>query len=575
MFNMTKKMKKKGNKKGSMLVIVCLIIAMALVFIVSAMTVTVAARNRYYDNAKKSQARLTVNAVAESFYEALQIQQITDLELVDLADKGATMSITGGNMPGVVGSGCNTTARFSKDSNYIYVDFTTKIDTTTERLRLVLQGSVPAVSPDLNNFPIELGAPGNLNQLDSVGGGGASKADNIFYIHGGTPNFTLGTATYYSTIFTLSPFATVGNKFTDIVCWGNGSGWNCGGSSGSGISSVSDTGVNMFYFGDGGNMITNSSSISTSVSNIVYQSGRNNNWYSGSGDSSGINIVQMGNESDDLKTLSSRYQNVGEVPFYTGAEAKQIVENSGIHTSVPSGAQEITIPSSNTTTLVAGDYILNTSFASTGTQRRIICDCKNGAINIYVTESVTLQSCYFDICNDYEQIGKFGNRVNFILSDGVSLTFNKGNGGMVTGIFSCPRGRTVDGNGIPVALTTVSLPSNCSVDNSGTNDYCPSCYIYGFSNNSIKFWGGSTFVGMDAYVNLYGGGNIVLNCDNNPTFYGRITATDLIKTSGNMNLPYCPKPPKADKGSGSGGLEIRTSNYSAVQYIYYYEPEDI
>lgn len=62
------------SKRGSMLVLVLIIMVVGLVFIASALMITNVARTRYYEDAESSQARLTVASVAESFYQAVYIQ---------------------------------------------------------------------------------------------------------------------------------------------------------------------------------------------------------------------------------------------------------------------------------------------------------------------------------------------------------------------------------------------------------------------------------------------------------------------------------------------------------------------
>ncbi|MBQ1292630.1 MAG: hypothetical protein IIY21_01210, partial [Clostridiales bacterium] len=73
--------KAKKKKQGAILVIVVLILALAMIFISMAMLLTKATRNRLYENAMSSQARLTVTSAAEVFLEALQTQEITDKQM--------------------------------------------------------------------------------------------------------------------------------------------------------------------------------------------------------------------------------------------------------------------------------------------------------------------------------------------------------------------------------------------------------------------------------------------------------------------------------------------------------------
>lgn len=570
MFIKTKKtLKQKGNKQGSMLLIVCLIIAMALVFIASAMTVTSAARNRYYDNSKRSQARLTVTSVAEAFYDALQIQQISDQDLYDLAEAKATMKVTGGTLPGVVGTNCTTTAKFYTSGNYTMVDFTTNMDGTVERLRLILQGKPQPKAAGLNTFPIELGAAGKLSEFTSIGGGGYGNPNNFVFIYDGSPSASNGAATFYSTVFTKVPMATEGNKYSDVVFWGEGANWYTKDSNGSLFNGIGDDSVDVFFF-DTTKMLSESfgGSYSSSIGNVVYSSGVTNNMVGSGLNTSGITFVAEDNVEGDLADAVASYRSIADIApshFYTGAEAQAIVEASGISID-GSGATTL----SSQSLIKAGDYKLSGTLT-----HRIICDCEDGPINIYVTGDLTFSGggC-LDIVNGYEETGMFANKVNLILSSSADITIDKANSGSVNGIFACPRSRAVDANGYPVAATGGSLPSGVADGAVNTNSVRPSCYIYGFSSNTLTVNGGSDNCVLDAYINLYGGGKVIFKADSYPSFYGRITCDQIDRTSGNITIPFCPAPPKTNKGAGTNDVEIH-SNYEAVQYVYYYENGDV
>ena len=85
-----KKLKKlAADKYGVILVTVIFIVAMALVFITTALTISIATRQRVYTNAKYQQARLTAISLSQSIWQAIYSQQISDNDLVALA-KGAS-----------------------------------------------------------------------------------------------------------------------------------------------------------------------------------------------------------------------------------------------------------------------------------------------------------------------------------------------------------------------------------------------------------------------------------------------------------------------------------------------------
>lgn len=55
------------NKKGVILVTVLFILALSMILISCALLLTSATRSRIYDKAEKTQARLTVTSIAETF----------------------------------------------------------------------------------------------------------------------------------------------------------------------------------------------------------------------------------------------------------------------------------------------------------------------------------------------------------------------------------------------------------------------------------------------------------------------------------------------------------------------------
>ena len=106
----------KSNKNGSMLIVVLMIMAVGLILITSAMMITGSTRQRYFDSSKSNQARLTVTSVAEAFYQAVYLQEITDEQLEALANGNAVLdfSVNGTSVPGASGAVDNmTTASFS------------------------------------------------------------------------------------------------------------------------------------------------------------------------------------------------------------------------------------------------------------------------------------------------------------------------------------------------------------------------------------------------------------------------------------------------------------------------------
>ena len=86
----------RNNKRGGMLVIVLMIFAVSLILISSAMTITLSSRSRYYSDTERSQERLTLTCAAEAVIDAIQMQEITDDQLVNLSkNPSKPLEITG------------------------------------------------------------------------------------------------------------------------------------------------------------------------------------------------------------------------------------------------------------------------------------------------------------------------------------------------------------------------------------------------------------------------------------------------------------------------------------------------
>lgn len=148
--------KTKKSKQGAILVVVVLILALAMIFIASALMLTQATRNRLYGNAMSSQARLTVTAASEVFWEAVEMQEITDAQIDAIlaeSPKGTNpdnshtdenkirMEIAG--VPGMTAADDNCTLLDLYYPNYpnkevVYADFKTTIGDQVENIRLCL-----------------------------------------------------------------------------------------------------------------------------------------------------------------------------------------------------------------------------------------------------------------------------------------------------------------------------------------------------------------------------------------------------------------------------------------------------
>ena len=148
---MIKRMNKmKKGKKGSILIVVVLILALAIIFISTAMMLTQATRGRLYENTLQSQARLTVTAASEVFLEAMETQEITDVQIDGLlaangvgpkSNDAQKLRMVVEGVPGMSetdDTNCTYVDVFYKDANkkIAVIDFKTIIGDQTESVRV-------------------------------------------------------------------------------------------------------------------------------------------------------------------------------------------------------------------------------------------------------------------------------------------------------------------------------------------------------------------------------------------------------------------------------------------------------
>ncbi|MBR5974892.1 MAG: hypothetical protein IK020_06880 [Clostridiales bacterium] len=183
------KLHQRSSRRGGMLILVLMIFAVSLILISSAMTITLASRNRYYVDTEKSQERLTLSCAAETVIDAIMSQEITDdqLRLMATTNGASNYVITGASSsklnsspssnagtsiaPGLANStGKNETyftVRPDPDAaNDIIMEFSTVIDLTGsdgnyENLRVYLHKKPDTPNPQLCANMATFGAEGS------------------------------------------------------------------------------------------------------------------------------------------------------------------------------------------------------------------------------------------------------------------------------------------------------------------------------------------------------------------------------------------------------------------------------
>ena len=235
--------KAKKKKQGAILVMVVLILALAMIFISMAMLLTKATRNRLYENAMSSQARLTVTSAAEVFLEALQTQEITDKQMDGFltesptkADGEMLMIING--VPGMTKDPNNCTKlniyypdKTSKP-NVVYCDFTTTIGDQVENVRVELSIQPQDESKPSDRFSNQIDQYQTLGNatLYFKGGIGAVRdtsikpTDNTVLLRNGNATTTSSGTKFYSDVVFAEGATFTGDSasyYGDLIFLGN------------------------------------------------------------------------------------------------------------------------------------------------------------------------------------------------------------------------------------------------------------------------------------------------------------------------------------------------------------------
>jgi len=164
------------DKTGVMLVTVIFIVAMALVFVTTAMMITIAARQRIYENAKYDQAKLTCTSLAQAIWQAIYSQQINDSMLISLANgssgSGSVVNFSTDSVPGMGSGDSEASAYFfvqqaeDKAANkplIIGIEVKCSIDGNTQYYTMYLQKHDPEGKPAaMFDIGIDLGDGGKL-----------------------------------------------------------------------------------------------------------------------------------------------------------------------------------------------------------------------------------------------------------------------------------------------------------------------------------------------------------------------------------------------------------------------------
>ena len=219
-------LKSSGKRSGVLLLTILFITAMALIFITTALTITIATRKRIYENAKSDQARLTVTSLSQAIWQAIYSQQINDNMLYNLAygtgGQGTLVQFDSLTIPGMGQPGSSATAYFwiiqeanesTKTKRKIGIECKCEIDGIAQYYTMVLQQNKSEGKPTGDfNLQVELGDGGLFNStvigfdVSNMGSGWKDQipydaADNVIVMH--NPTFSsVDNHGLYSTVIT-------------------------------------------------------------------------------------------------------------------------------------------------------------------------------------------------------------------------------------------------------------------------------------------------------------------------------------------------------------------------------------
>ena len=269
------KLHQRSSRRGGMLILVLMIFAVSLILISSAMTITLASRNRYYVDAERSQERLTLSCAAETVIDAIKAQEITDEQLLEMANTdgavkfqitGASSSKVGSNpaansgfsiAPGLAGMANTSETYFiakkaSGSSNNVILEFSTRLDITgedsrSENLRVTLKYTPPTQISNICENMVTCGEDGSSNNLPKLE---VTTTDSFTVFHG---NISLsdqsGAYIHNAAVFTGKAKGGSGTYYyNDIIFYGPQAGIDVS-SQGNGIQVADGYEGYMFFLG--------------------------------------------------------------------------------------------------------------------------------------------------------------------------------------------------------------------------------------------------------------------------------------------------------------------------------------
>lgn len=616
--------KTKKSKQGVVLVTILFILAIALIFIASALMLTTATRTRLYTRAEDNQARLTVTSAAESFYQALYMQEITDAQLLGLG--GSSIRLVNEAVPGMSASddtNC-TFAYFTKNAdNTMVIDFKTRIGDQVECIKMVLDYNEP--KGPAHNFAhmLNVSKGGVLNRIGigmttgSMGTGTDewrysaawsryNSDDNSLIFRGSTEPIgsTQEQNYFYSNVIATGPYSPIdSNFFGDLVFWGSTASYELSNVKGSPIQLK---GGSVYFSG-------NTASITNNFKAAVPGNYANcGEWFKGDGNvvfydeaAQTITFEKDQNHANNSATLkfntssnttlagaaptnktaiasgnayydkAAKYKNKDYTEAVVGSSNNDLMTYAGIADEYKWAKNVGSIK--NTTSLANNAILKNGGPLKTGdytisgtmnTSTPITLDLSSGSYIFYITGPFTIEAGYFEIIN----AAGSENNVYFIICTGETFTIGHNNSDKLCGIIStnCYKDKPTEGG------EYAYYRSYGNIDPTS----CPHAFIYsmgtgGTSMSQLRFDSNKHAV-CNAYVGLYPSasnkaddGTLHLKGGGSCMFYGRVTCAGVDCEGGAiLSLPYCPQP-GSDRNSTKP--QEKYSDFKIFDYQYYTE----
>lgn len=559
------------SRSGSMLILVLVILAVALILITSAMIISMAGRQRYYENSEAQQANLTAMSAAKLIAQAAVKGKIPPETIKDMADTGNVMEVSDVgtlSVPGLANSsGSKTTAEFGYlDKNgktYVSVLVTTQIDAgvsggaSTEQVTALLEKIEIPSTPFNNLMTVGIEEINTNNNFFKMTIGNTSGNTAPVVLHGNVIAGDSASQTFYSDmIFTGHVAFASGTDFMgDIILYGDNASIETDGT-GHGINSLSG---NIFMLRDSVDTIFTKSGVRTftNTTNINVEAG---------GVYLDTTIFQP--ENKDIKAITNGVvvgpDSVGPAGYVPSAATTTALtdEATALEFSILSAVSRKVLTTEQarplfqydtssevtasaipiTPAMLAADLVINTPGSyyinlldTIEIKNDITFDLTGGSISLYLIDtSGSARTLEIDnaivrfINGDASKVGKI------LMLDGSDIKIGPKNSAPEIGIY-------------------------------GATDHSSSPFLFIFGLGELGAANPNTFTvengTLECYLGLYGSsGEITI--ESAPTLYARYEAA-FVYNMGSQNtiFPNCPAP------LGGTGITQYTIKYITAGYI--------